>query len=90
MFDIDKNDILAKVTRYTLDREDIHININVAEVVAGKSTKKFQAYPVGSVAIPNKYYGFGGTETEALRECLQKIKHVDSETLMEILDPSLV
>ncbi len=82
MFDINENEILAKVNSYVLQRSDILIHINVYEVIAGPTTKKFQAIPTGPNGdAPKENCGFGTTEIDALKDCLAHIKNVDSEML---------
>ncbi len=76
---------LAKVSEYLLDRPDRRVRINVLEVLAGTARSKFQAIPRGRDGnAPEKYCGFAASEEEALKDCLDKIKDVSSETLMGI------
>jgi hypothetical protein len=82
MLALNENDILTKISRYNLIRNQRLIYIDVHETKAGKLAGKFVAVPnlVNIVARP-EFQGTGETETHALENCLQKIKDFQIEDL---------
>ena len=78
MDDLNESDILTRVIRYNLIREQRMIYIDIHERLAGNLAAHFVAVPnlINIVARP-EYQGVGNTESEALEDCLSKIKSVD-------------
>jgi hypothetical protein len=77
MFEINEGELLTRVYKYELSRGTDQLRIDVHEVIAGEAEARF-------VAIPNLLWredrkadkencGFGDSEEEALRNCLNKI-----------------
>ena len=82
MPDVDANDILTRVTRYNLIRDQRMVYIDVHKRIAGTLAGKFVAVPnlINIVAKP-EYQGVGDTEESALDDCLAKIRHLTIEDL---------
>jgi hypothetical protein len=76
------NDILTRVSRYNLIRNQRLIYIDVHEALAGKLAAAYVAVPnlINLVARPD-FQGVGETEIEALENCLSKIKNAGIEEL---------
>jgi len=76
------NDILTRVTRYNLIRNGRMIYIDVHKRLQGNLAGNFIAVPnlVNIVAKPD-HQGAGQNETEALEDCLKKIKGLNLEDL---------
>ncbi|MCJ7593848.1 MAG: hypothetical protein MUO52_03630 [Desulfobacterales bacterium] len=80
---INEDEILARVHKYKLFRREGNLFIDVYEGILGRPEHKF-------VAVPNlifqeadkKYFGFGDSQKEALKDCLQKIKDVPISLLL--------
>jgi hypothetical protein len=74
---INEDEILARVHKYKIFRQEGNLFIDVYEGILGRPAHKF-------VAVPNlifqeadkKYFGLGESQKEALKDCLQKIKDV--------------
>ena len=82
MLSVKKNDILTKITRYNLIRNERLIYIDVHETVVGNLAGKFVAVPnLINIVAKQKFQGTGETETQALENCLQKIKEFEIEDL---------
>ena len=82
MDDLHPNDILTKITRYNLIRNQRLIYIDVHEAVHGKLAGKFVAVPnLINIIAKQEYQGVGDTESEGLRNCLAKIQNVQIEDL---------
>ena len=82
MQDLRENDILTRVSRYNLIRNQRMIYIDVHEQIAGNLAGKFVAVPnLINIIAKQEFQGFGETETEALNSCLTKIKNSDIEDL---------
>ena len=76
------NDILTKVSRYNLIRNQRMIYIDVHESLAGHLAGNFVAVPnLVNIIARQEFQGVGETEAEALENCLLKIKGVDIEDL---------
>lgn len=75
-------DILTRVTRYNLIREQRLVYIDVHERLQGPLAGRFVAVPnlVNIVARP-EYQGAGETESEALGSCLARIRDAKIEDL---------
>jgi hypothetical protein len=79
---LDENDILTKVARYNLIRNERMIYIDVHERLAGNLAGKFVAVPnLINIIAKQEFQGVGDTESEALEDCLSKIKSLNIETL---------
>ena len=77
-----ENDILTKVSRYNLIRNQRMIYIDVHESLAGNLAGRFVAVPnLINIIAKQKFQGVGETETEALNNCLAKIRDHDIEEL---------
>jgi len=77
-----ENDILTKVSRYNLIRNQRMIYIDVHERLAGNLAGKFVAVPnLINLIAKQEFQGVGETETEALNNCLAKIKTQGIEDL---------
>ena len=82
MQDLRENDILTRVSRYNLIRNQRMIYIDVHEQIAGNLAGKFVAVPnIINIIAKQEFQGIGETETEALNSCLVKIKNSDIEDL---------
>ena len=82
MLSLNKNDILTRIARYNLIRNERLIYIDVHETMAGNLAGKFVAVPnLINIVASQEFQGTGETETEALENCLQKIKDFEIEDL---------
>ena len=82
MQDLLENDILTKVSRYNLIRNQRMIYIDVHERLAGHLAGKFVAVPnIVNIIASQEFQGVGETETAALDNCLFKIKNYEIEDL---------
>ena len=85
MYDIKDEDLLARVHKYEIIRKDGHLRIDVLEIIAGKSSKKFVAIPNLMIeTAESAYHGFGDSEEAALQDCLKKIKEVPANVIVSI------
>ncbi len=79
---LNEGDILTKVVRYNLIRNQRLIYIDVHETKAGNLAGKFVAVPnLINIVAKQDYQGTGETEAKALENCLQKIKDFEIEDL---------
>ena len=79
---LNEGDILTKIVRYNLIRNERLIYIDVHETKAGKLAGKFVAVPnLVNIVAKQEFQGTGETETQALENCLQKIKEYEIEDL---------
>jgi hypothetical protein len=84
-----ENDILTKVNRYNLIRNQRMIYIDVHESLAGDLAGKFVAVPnLINIIARQEFQGVGPTESEALNNCLSKIKKFDVEDLFPTSSPT--
>jgi len=82
MQDLNDQDILTKVTRYNLIRNERMIYIDVHQRLSGKLAGKFLSVPnLINIVARQEYQGVGDTETGALQNCLSKIKNMAVETI---------
>ena len=82
MLSLNENDILTKIARYNLIRNERLIYIDVHETVAGNLAGKFVAVPnLINIVARQEFQGTGENETQALDDCLQKIKDHQIEDL---------
>ena len=87
MQDLMENDILTKVARYNLIRNHRMIYIDVHESLAGSLADKFVAVPnLINIIARQEFQGVGATESEALYDCLSKIKNYDVEDVFPTSD----
>ena len=88
MHDLLQNDILTKVARYNLIRNQRLIYIDVHQRLAGHLAGKFVAVPnLINIIAKQKFQGVGRSEKEALDNCLSKIKNYDIEDLFPTTHP---
>ena len=89
MLDLMENDILTKVTRYNLIRNQRLIYIDVHERLAGHLADRYVAVPnLVNIVARQEYQGTGKSETEALRDCLSKIKTQELDKLFPTTGPA--
>jgi hypothetical protein len=82
MLALKEGDILTKIVRYNLIRNEKLIYIDVHETKAGSLAGKFVAVPnLINIVARQEFQGVGETETAALENCLQKIKDLEIEDL---------
>jgi len=82
MLELMENDILTKVSRYNLIRNQRLIYIDVHERMAGDLAGKFVAVPnLVNIVARQQFQGTGETEVQALQNCLAKIKNHEIEEL---------
>jgi hypothetical protein len=82
MLSLNENDILTRIARYNLIRNERLIYIDVHETMAGNLAGKFVAVPnLINIVAKQEFQGSGETETQALENCLQKIKKYEIEDL---------
>ena len=82
MLSLNQNDILTKTARYNLIRNERLIYIDVHETIAGNLAGKFVAVPnIINIVAKQEYQGTGETESQALENCLKKIKEFEIEEL---------
>ena len=78
MKELNENDILTRVVRYNLIRNARMIYIDLHERLAGSLAGKFVAVPnLINIVARQEFQGTGETESEALQDCLSKIKGLD-------------
>ena len=79
---LNDGDILTRVRRYNLIRQQRMVYIDVHETLAGRLAGRFVAVPnLVNIVAKQQYQGVGDTEEAALEDCLEKIKNVG---LMEL------
>ena len=82
MTSLKEGDILTRIVRYNLIRNERLIYIDVHETKAGKLAGKFVAVPnLINIVARQEFQGTGDTEARALEDCLQKIKDLEIEDL---------
>ena len=82
MQSLNAKDILTKISRYNLIRNERLVYIDVHETKAGTLAGKFVAVPnLVNLVARQEFQGTGETEEEALENCLQKIKSFEIEEL---------
>ena len=90
MQDLMENDILTKVARYNLIRNQRMIYIDVHESLAGDLADTFVAVPnLINIIARQEFQGVGATESEALYDCLSKLKNYEVEDLFPTSDPTM-
>jgi hypothetical protein len=89
MQELRETDILTKVSRYNLIRNQRMIYIDVHQTIAGDLAGKFVAVPnLINIIARQEFQGVGPSESEALRNCLSKIKNSEIENLFPTTHPS--
>jgi len=84
-----QNDILTKVARYNLIRNQRMIYIDVHESLAGQLAGEFVAVPnLINIIARQEFQGVGETEAEALDNCMLKIKDLNIEDIFPTPDPA--
>jgi hypothetical protein len=81
------DEILARVHRFKLFRNEGNLYIDVYEAMLGKPPHKF-------IAVPNlllkeseeKFFGVGDTKKDALTDCLKKIRTIPIEEVVPTED----
>jgi len=81
------DEILARVHRFKLFRNEGNLYLDIYEAVLGKPPHKF-------IAVPNlllkeseeKFFGVGDTKKDALTDCLKKIRAVPIEEIVPTQD----
>ena len=83
MYQLNEKELLVKSSTYAVQREKLFIPICVYKKIAGKTSKAdYQAIPTGPDGIaPEEHCGFGDSEEQALKKCLELIKDVDDKTI---------
>jgi hypothetical protein len=77
-----ENDILTKVSRYNLIRNQKMIYIDVHKRLAGTLAAKYVAVPnLINLIAKQEFQGVGDSESEALNNCLARIKNHGIEDL---------
>ena len=80
---INEGEILARIHKFKMFRKEGNLFIDVYEALLGKPAHKF-------IAVPNlliqeadkKYFGYGDSKAEALKDCLRKIKEVPIHSII--------
>lgn len=82
MQSLKQNDILTKIARYNLIRNERLVYIDVHETMAGTLAGKFVAVPnLVNIVARQEFQGSGKTQEAALENCLQKIHDFEIEDL---------
>ena len=77
MKNLHAGDILTRVRRYNLIRDQRMIYIDVHQTLAGRLAGNFVAVPnLVNIVAKQQYQGVGETEAAALEDCLEKIRDV--------------
>lgn len=78
MFELNRDDVLTRVTKYHWMSSGRSIHIDVHETISGKLAAQFVAVPSMVLVISRpEYQGTGNTAEEALTDCIKKIRDVD-------------
>ncbi len=81
-WDLHGTDLLTRVARYNLIRNERMIYIDVHERLHGNLAGNYMAVPnLINIVAKQEFQGVGDTETDALRDCLRKIKDHSIEEL---------
>ena len=82
MYEVKEGEILFRVRRFDFQRDEGCISIDVRERVAGETTHEFMAVPnLQHEPCGTEYWGSGGSEREALEDCLRRIKNIPFQLL---------
>ena len=79
---LNTGDILTRASRYNLIRNARLVYIDVHEQLFGQLAGQFVAVPnLVNVVARQEFQGVGSTEQEALTDCLEKIKTLQTEDI---------
>jgi hypothetical protein len=82
MRQLQPDDILTRINRYNLIRNQRLVYIDIHESLHGRLAARFVAVPnLINIIAKQEYQGAGETEIEALENCLAKIRDVRIENL---------
>lgn len=82
---INDEEIFARVHKFKLFRKEGNIFIDLYEAMLGKPAHKYIAVPNLDLQEADKeYFGVGDTKSEALKDCLKKIKDVPINAVVHI------
>jgi hypothetical protein len=82
MWDLHESDVLTRVARYNLIRNERMIYIDVHERLCGNLAGNYVAVPnLINIIAKQEHQGVGDTESAALQDCLRKIKNHSIEEL---------
>lgn len=80
---INDGEIFARIHKFKMFRKEGNLFIDVYEGLLGKPAHKFIAVPNLLVQeADKKYFGFGDSKAEALKDCLRKIKDAPIHTII--------
>jgi len=80
---INEGEILARVHKFKMFRKEGNLFIDIYEALLGQPAHKFIAVPnILIQEADKKYFGFGDSKTEALKDCLKKIKDVPIHSII--------
>ena len=80
---INDGEIFARMHKFKMFRKEGNLFIDVYEGLLGNPAHKFIAVPNLLVQeADKKYFGFGDTKSEALKDCLRKIKDAPIDTII--------
>ena len=82
---INDGEILARIHKFKMFRKEGNLFIDLYEALVGKPSSKFIAVPNLIVReADKKYFGFGDSKAEALKDCLKKIKDVPIHAIVQL------
>lgn len=85
MFDLNEKEVLYRTRVYTLARPPGNIvSIHVCERFEGNPRHNYIAFPYSFWPAKQKFWGFGNNETDALKDCLNKIKSVSTAEMYDL------
>ena len=85
---INEEEILAKVFRFKLFRKEGNIFIELYEAMLGEPAHKYIAVPSLKLQeADKKYFGVGDSKSEALKDCLKKIKDIPISAIVGLDTP---
>jgi hypothetical protein len=83
MYPVAKGDVLKKVSNYELSRKFDTLHIQVEHLLTGRMAGEFHAdASFKGVTIDADFWGYGSTETVAVRDLLTKIKGIPFSELV--------
>ena len=82
---INDEEIFARVHKFKLFRKEGNIFIDLYEAMLGRPAHKFIAVPNLDLQEAEKeYFGVGDSKSEALKDCLKKIKNIPISTIVRL------
>ena len=82
MDNLGPKDILTRITRYNLIRDQRLVYIDVHESLHGQLAARFVAVPnLVNLIARQEFQGIGQTESEALENCLARVRDARIEDL---------